>query len=80
MHGLGLASALGDLGGRDAGLLASLVGFNVGVELGQLAVVAAALPLLLVVRETRVYRVAVSYACSAACGALAVVWLAERVA
>jgi hypothetical protein len=80
VHGLGFASALGDFGAREAGLLGSLVGFNVGVELGQLAVVAAALPLLLVVRETKVYRVAVSYGCSAACGALAVFWLAERVA
>jgi hypothetical protein len=79
VHGLGFASALGDLGAGEGGIAVSLVGFNVGVELGQLAVVAAALPMLLALRDRRVGRVAVSYACSAACAALAVVWLADRV-
>ena len=50
VHGLGFASALGDLGAGEAGVAVSLAGFNVGVELGQLAVVAAALPALFVVR------------------------------
>jgi HupE/UreJ protein len=80
VHGLGFATALGDLGAREAGMFASLLGFNAGVELGQLAVVAAALPVLLALRTARVWRAAVSYACSAACAALAVVWLAERLA
>lgn len=80
VHGLGFATALGDLGAREAGMVASLLGFNVGVELGQLAVVLGALPMLLAVRGVRVWRVAVSYGCSAACASLAVVWLAERLA
>jgi hypothetical protein len=78
VHGLGFASALGDLGAGEAGVAVSLAGFNVGVELGQLAVVAAALPALFVVRGYRIGRVGVNYACSAACAALAVVWLTER--
>ena len=44
LHGLGFASALGDLGLHGANRVASLVGFNLGIELGQglfLAVVAA---------------------------------------
>ena len=36
-HGLGLATKLQDLGLADDGLLANLVSFNLGVELGQLA-------------------------------------------
>jgi hypothetical protein len=78
VHGLGFASALGDLGAGEAGVAASLAGFNVGVEVGQLAVVAAALPILFALRSHRIGRAAATYACSAACTALAVVWLGER--
>ena len=39
LHGLGFAGALRDLGVGDADLPATLVGFNIGVELGQIAVV-----------------------------------------
>lgn len=42
LHGLGFASVLGELGGGGANFLARLVGFNIGVELGQLTVIAAA--------------------------------------
>ncbi len=46
VHGFGFAGALGELGiPRDARLTA-LFAFNVGVELGQLAVVAVALPVI----------------------------------
>jgi hypothetical protein len=44
VHGLGFASALGELGMRGAALVRGLVGFNVGVEIGQLLFVAAFLP------------------------------------
>ncbi len=78
VHGLGFASALGDLGAGEAGIAVSLAGFNVGVELGQLAVVGAALPILFALRNHRIGRTAVNYACSTACAALAVVWLTQR--
>jgi hypothetical protein len=42
LHGLGFAGALADLGIDRTHLAETLVGFNVGVELGQLTVVAAA--------------------------------------
>lgn len=77
VHGFGFANALGDLAG-DTGLVASLAGFNLGVELGQLAVVAALLPLLFVASRFAASRVAVSVLGSAACAVLAIVWLAER--
>jgi hypothetical protein len=78
VHGLGFASALGDLGAKGAGAAASLAGFNVGVELGQLAVVAVGLPLLFAVRGYSFGRATVNYACSAGCAVLACVWLLQR--
>ena len=77
VHGFGFANALGDLTGGEPSLLASLAGFNVGVELGQLAVVALLLPLLFVARRLSVSRL-VNALGSTACAVLAVVWLAER--
>ena len=43
LHGLGFAGALRDTGLEGGSFMTTLVGFNVGVELGQLAVVIAAL-------------------------------------
>ncbi|WP_293574311.1 HupE/UreJ family protein [Phaeobacter sp.] len=42
LHGLGFASVLGEFGLPDNQFIPALLGFNVGVELGQLTVVAAA--------------------------------------
>jgi hypothetical protein len=46
IHGLGFASALQDLHLPRPLLLSSLLGFNVGVEIGQLAVVIVAVALI----------------------------------
>jgi hypothetical protein len=46
LHGLGFASVLSDLGLAKGQFLLSLIAFNVGVEFGQLAVVASALIIL----------------------------------
>lgn len=53
VHGFGFSSALRELGLPAHGLLVSLLGFNVGVELGQALVVALCLPVLLLIRRTR---------------------------
>ncbi|MDB4980094.1 MAG: hypothetical protein JWM82_846, partial [Myxococcales bacterium] len=47
VHGLGFASVLREIGLPKRGFLLSLIAFNLGVELGQLAVVTLALPLVL---------------------------------
>ena len=78
LHGFGFANALGDLARGGDALLATLGGFNLGVELGQLAVVAALLPLLFVAGRSAFTRTAVNAAGSFGCGALAIVWIAER--
>ncbi len=42
LHGLGFASVLGEFGLPEGTFIPALIGFNVGVELGQLAVIAMA--------------------------------------
>lgn len=51
VHGLGFAGLLGELGLPTAHLLEALVGFNLGVEAGQAAVVAAGLVVLAPLRR-----------------------------
>jgi hypothetical protein len=78
VHGFGFASVLADLGlPRDA-LVLALVGFNLGVEAGQLAIVAAFLPLAFAVRRSVFYRRVVLQGGSLAIATLAAVWFAER--
>lgn len=52
VHGFGFASVLREIGLPPRGLVLSLLSFNVGVELGQLAVVAAMAPLLRLLTRT----------------------------
>ena len=53
LHGFGFAGALADIGLPKAGALWALFLFNVGVELGQILIVAAALALLWALRRAR---------------------------
>jgi hypothetical protein len=78
IHGFGFASVLGDLGLPRSSLLLALVGFNVGVELGQIAIVAAFLPLAYTLRQTWLYRRLVFAGGSTAILAIAALWLVER--
>jgi hypothetical protein len=78
LHGFGFASVLKDLGLPQGALAVALTGFNVGVELGQLAIVAAFLPLAYALRRSWFYRRAVLVGGSLLIAVLAGVWLAER--
>ncbi|MGZ3183374.1 MAG: HupE/UreJ family protein [Telluria sp.] len=78
LHGFGFASVLTDLGLPRASLAAALVGFNAGVELGQLAIVAAFLPLAFALRSSWFYRRVVLVGGSALTACVAGVWFAER--
>ena len=78
VHGFGFASVLADLGLPQGTLALALVGFNVGVELGQLAIVAVFLPLAYAARRSWFYRRAVMLGGSVLVAALAAVWLVER--
>jgi hypothetical protein len=79
IHGFGFASVLSDLGLPQDTLALALVGFNIGVEAGQLAIVAVFLPIAYLLRGTLVYRRAVLIAGSLLIAAVAGVWLIERV-
>ena len=78
VHGFGFASVLADLGLPQGALVLALVGFNVGVELGQLAIVAVFLPIAFWLRATRLYRVGILQAGSVAVALLATWWLVQR--
>jgi hypothetical protein len=77
IHGFGFASVLADLGLPQGALALSLLGFNVGVELGQLAIVALFLPLAWLTRRTWFYRQLMTTG-SVAIALIATVWLVER--
>lgn len=79
VHGFGFASVLTDLGLPKNALLVALVGFNLGVEAGQLVVVSTFLPLAYATRRTWVYRRMVLGGGSAAIALVAAVWMVERV-
>ena len=78
VHGFGFASVLGELGLPAGARLLALVAFNVGVELGQLAVVVVALPILYALRNAAVYRRVVLPGGSFAVAAMAAIWLVQR--
>jgi hypothetical protein len=78
IHGFGFASVLAELGLPADALVLSLVGFNAGVEAGQLAIVAVFLPLAFWLRNTGLYRQGVFVGGSLLTLLIALMWLAER--
>lgn len=54
-HGFGFASVLGDIGLKDEFLVYSLLGFNIGVEIGQLVIIAMIFPILFLIRNRKSY-------------------------
>lgn len=77
LHGFGFASVLVDLGLPSRELIGALLGFNVGVEVGQVAIVVALLPLLYAIRSTLAYRVLL-FAGSGAVAIIASMWAYQR--
>lgn len=78
IHGFGFASVLAELGLPTDALVLSLLGFNVGVELGQMAIVAVFLPVAYTLRNTRFYLRGVFTVGSWLTLLVALVWLVER--
>ena len=80
LHGLGFASVLGDFGLPTGQFIAALIGFNIGVELGQLAVIAIAFAVVgYWFGDKRWYRAAISIPASLAIAAIGAYWVVERV-
>ncbi|GAC1389379.1 MAG: HupE/UreJ family protein [Variovorax sp.] len=78
IHGFGFASVLADLGLPQNALVLALVGFNGGVEIGQLAIVAVFLPVAFLMRRTTFYRRGVLTAGSLLVAAIATWWFVQR--
>jgi hypothetical protein len=78
LHGFGFAAVLSDVGLSGQSFVRTLFGFNLGVELGQLAVVVATLPLLHLLRRSRHYPSIGLPIASGAVMIVACVWFAER--
>lgn len=78
LHGFGFASVLTDMGLPQGARLLSLLAFNLGIELGQLAVVVAVMPIVYGLRSGAFYRRAIMPWGSAAIATLALVWLVQR--
>ena len=78
LHGFGFAGALVDLALPRQSLVRALFSFNLGVELGQLAIVLAFLQLAYAVRNHRAYQRVALQAGSAAIAMLAFIWFIER--
>lgn len=78
IHGFGFASVLRDLGLERGTLGVSLLGFNVGVELGQLAIVLVLIPIAYGLRATLFYRRVFMPAGATAIGCIAAYWFVSR--
>lgn len=79
LHGLGFAGVLTEFGLSPAHFVSGLIGFNVGVEAGQLAVVAACYALFGAWFSDRSwYRARVTTPMSLAIGGMALWWVVER--
>jgi hydrogenase/urease accessory protein HupE len=80
LHGLGFAAALMEIGLPEQHIPAALVCFNLGVELGQLAVIAVVLAVRALATRLRFARPQLARGMIYAMGATAAFWSLDRVA
>ena len=78
VHGFGFASVLSDLALTTGNLGVSLLGFNVGIEIGQLAIVFVFLPIAYLLRRYWFYQRVILYAGSQAIVIVALFWFLQR--
>lgn len=78
LHGLGFASVLGDYGIASGRFVPALLGFNIGVEIGQLAVIALAFAATGWALSRRFYRPAIAIPASLAIAVIGAYWVVER--
>jgi hypothetical protein len=77
-HGFGFASVLSDLGLTGEFLSLSLLGFNIGVELGQIVIIALIFPVLFLLRQKKYYSKILVYG-SITLIFISLYWVIERV-
>ena len=76
-HGFGFASVLGEYGIPSNYIVHSLLGFNIGVELGQVAIVCALFPILYL-RGRELYTVVILRGGAAILILVSMYWFTER--
>ena len=77
-HGFGFAGLLSDLGLDRSNRFVSLLGFNIGVEIGQAAIILMVFPILFLLRRTRAF-VPMMYTGSVGLAIIALSWAFERI-
>lgn len=78
IHGLGFAGALSELDLPTSSLVVGLLGFNVGVEFGQLAVIALALMATFGLKDAKTYRRYIVVPGSIVIAAMGLWWFVQR--
>ena len=78
IHGFGFAAVLADLGLQNGTLIIALLGFNLGVEIGQIGILSIYLPISYAIRKTWVYKYMLFYMGSIIIIGIASVWFIER--
>ena len=79
IHGLGFAGALSAFDLDPASLVIGLLGFNIGVEFGQLAVIAIVFTLTLWLKDEAKYRKLAVIPCSILIALMGIYWTIERI-
>lgn len=77
-HGFGFANVLGEMGITGKNMALSLVGFNVGVEIGQLVIVCVIFPFLFMMRLSKLYTHFFVYVAAATTIFISIYWFIER--
>jgi hypothetical protein len=77
-HGMGFAGGLMDLGAAEEFPALAVLGFNLGIEIGQVLIVAVAFPLLFAVRRLELYRKVAMPAAAVGLILVSGVWVVER--
>ena len=77
MHGFGFAGVLHELGLPAEGLVVSLLSFNLGVEVGQIIIVALTFPIIHLISKTK-WKKQLVYGLSAVIMVFGLMWFLER--
>jgi hypothetical protein len=78
IHGFGFANVLNEMTLNSRELVRSLLGFNLGVEIGQIIIVLGIIPLLYIIRKTKFYRIFILNGFSFLGAIIATLWAYER--
>lgn len=79
VHGMGFASVLNEIGLYSYNQLITVIGFNLGVELGQIVIISIILPVLYSLRKYRFYKPVLMQSGSMIIIVIASMWFLERI-